>query len=199
MQTTVTNIYWPDRATRLARPLFMVSVSAGLPSPAEDYIEGKLDLNRHLIKHPAATFFVRVSGDSMIEAGIHTGDLLVVDRSLEAVDGNVIVAALDGELTVKRLYTRGKALRLLPANSNYTLYGDMSQRVMETLEQFCPDLEIYSIDEAFLSLSGFPSRSPTEYGRTIRSTVKRWTGLPVSVGIAETKTLAKIANRVAKR
>jgi DNA polymerase V len=84
-------------------------------------------------------------------------------------------------------------------SSNYTLYGDMSQRVMETLEQFCPDLEIYSIDEAFLSLSGFPSRNLTEYGHTIRSTVKRWTGLPVSVGIAETKTLAKIANRIAKR
>ncbi|CAE6778458.1 Y-family DNA polymerase [Nitrospira defluvii] len=84
-------------------------------------------------------------------------------------------------------------------SSNYTLYGDMSQRVMETLEQFCPDLEIYSIDEAFLSLSGFTSRNFTKYGRTIRTTVKRWTGLPVSVGIAETKTLAKIANRVAKR
>jgi DNA polymerase V len=84
-------------------------------------------------------------------------------------------------------------------SSNYTLYGDMSQRVMETLEQFCPDLEVYSIDEAFLSLSGFSSRNFTEYGRTIRTTVKRWTGLPVSVGIAETKTLAKIANRVAKR
>ncbi|MCS6293365.1 MAG: Y-family DNA polymerase [Nitrospira sp.] len=84
-------------------------------------------------------------------------------------------------------------------SSNYTLYGDMSQRVMETLEQFCPDLEVYSIDEAFLSLSGFTSRDLTEYGRTIRTTVKRWTGLPVSVGIAETKTLAKIANRVAKR
>lgn len=84
-------------------------------------------------------------------------------------------------------------------SSNYTLYGDMSQRVMEALEQFCPDLEIYSIDEAFLSLSGFASRNLTEYGRTIRATVKRWTGLPVSVGIAETKTLAKIANRVAKR
>lgn len=84
-------------------------------------------------------------------------------------------------------------------SSNYALYGDISQRVMETLEQFCPDLEIYSIDEAFLSLSGFTSRNLTEYGRTIRSTVKRWTGIPVSVGIAETKALAKIANRVAKR
>lgn len=84
-------------------------------------------------------------------------------------------------------------------SSNYTLYGDMSQRVMETLEQFCPDLEVYSIDEAFLSLSGFAYRNLTEYGGTMRTTVKRWTGLPVSVGIAETKTLAKIANRVAKR
>lgn len=84
-------------------------------------------------------------------------------------------------------------------SSNYTLYGDMSQRVMETLEQFCPDLEIYSIDEAFLSLSGFASRNLTDYGQTIRTTVKRWTGIPVSVGIAETKTLAKLANRVAKR
>ncbi len=84
-------------------------------------------------------------------------------------------------------------------SSNYTLYGDLSQRVMETLEQFCPDLEIYSIDEAFLGLSGFTSRNLTEYGRVICTTVKRWTGIPVSVGIAETKTLAKIANRVAKR
>lgn len=84
-------------------------------------------------------------------------------------------------------------------SSNYTLYGDMSQRVMETLEPFSPDLEIYSIDEAFLSLSDVTSRNLTEYGRTIRSTVKRWTGLPVSVGMAETKTLAKIANRIAKR
>ena len=84
-------------------------------------------------------------------------------------------------------------------SSNYTLYGDMSQRVMETLEQFCPDLEIYSIDEAFLSLVGFERRDLTDYGRQIRQTVKQWTGIPVSVGIAETKTLAKIANRIAKR
>ncbi|MDI3467613.1 MAG: Error-prone, lesion bypass DNA polymerase V (UmuC) [Nitrospira sp.] len=84
-------------------------------------------------------------------------------------------------------------------SSNYALYGDMSQRVMETLEQFCPNLELYSIDEAFLSLCGFTSRNLTEYGHTIRATVKRWTGIPVSVGIAETKALAKIANRVAKR
>jgi DNA polymerase V len=84
-------------------------------------------------------------------------------------------------------------------SSNYTLYGDLSQRVMETLEQFCPDLEVYSIDEAFLSLVGFERRNLTDYGQQIRQTVKQWTGIPVSVGIAETKTLAKIANRIAKR
>ena len=92
-----------------------------------------------------------------------------------------------------------RAHKVQVLSSNYTLYGDMSQRVMETLEQFCPDVEIYSIDEAFLNLSGFTSRNLTDYGHTMRSTVKRWTGIPVSVGIAETKTLAKIANRVAKR
>ena len=84
-------------------------------------------------------------------------------------------------------------------SSNYTLYGDMSQRVMETLGQFSPDVEIYSIDEAFLSLVGFEHRGLTEHGRLIRRTVPQWTGIPVSVGIAETKTLAKIANRIAKR
>ena len=84
-------------------------------------------------------------------------------------------------------------------SSNYALYGDMSHRVMETLEQFVPDLEVYSIDEAFLDLSGVAQRHLAEYGRTIRATVKRWTGIPVSVGIAETKTLAKVANHMAKR
>ncbi len=115
----VETIYAPDLSTSYKLPVFLGRLPAGFPSPADDYIEGKLDLNRHLVKHPAATFFVRVSGDSMLEAGIHTGDILVVDRSLEAVDGNVIVAALDGELTVKRLSTRGKNIRLLPANKHY--------------------------------------------------------------------------------
>ena len=112
-------VYAPDLSTRYKLPVFLGRLPAGFPSPADDYLEGKLDLNRHLIKHPAATYFVRVSGDSMLGAGIHTGDLLVVDRSLEAVDGNVIVAALDGELTVKRLSKRGTAVRLLPENRNY--------------------------------------------------------------------------------
>src|SRR3989449_8846650 len=83
-------------------------------------------------------------------------------------------------------------------SSNYALYGDLSRRVMDTLTQFSPQVEVYSIDEAFLSLSGFTGRNLTEYGRAIRATAKRWTGIPVSVGIAETKTLAKIAGDVAK-
>ncbi len=119
MNTIVDSILWPDRATRWARPLFLASVSAGFPSPAEDYIEGRLDLNRHLIKHPAATFFVRVAGDSMIGAGIHPGDILVVDRALEPQDSNVVIAVIDGELTVKRISQRQGKLFLVPDNQAY--------------------------------------------------------------------------------
>ncbi|HNT52138.1 MAG TPA: Y-family DNA polymerase [Candidatus Syntrophosphaera sp.] len=84
-------------------------------------------------------------------------------------------------------------------SSNYALYGDMSARVMEVLARFSPELEIYSIDEAFLGLAGFRVRDLEEYGRKIRATVRKWTGIPVSVGISRTKTLAKIANHYAKR
>ena len=84
-------------------------------------------------------------------------------------------------------------------SSNYALYGDMSQRVIEILLEFTPDVEIYSIDEAFLDLSGLKTCDLTDYGYSIRSKIKKWTGIPVSVGIAETKTLAKIANRIAKK
>jgi DNA polymerase V len=119
LNTTVETVLWPDRSTKWARPLFLASVSAGFPSPAEDYIEGRLDLNRHLIKHPAATFFVRVAGDSMIGAGIHPGDILVVDRALEPQDSNVVIAVIDGELTVKRISQRHDKLFLVPDNQAY--------------------------------------------------------------------------------
>ena len=101
--TVVDNIYRPQIKPNYAIPLYTCSVSAGFPSPAEEYLEGKLDLNQHLIPHPLATFFVRVSGDSMIGAGIHEGDLLIVDRFLEARDGKVVIAVVNGELLVKRL------------------------------------------------------------------------------------------------
>ena len=119
MNTIVESVLWPDRSTKWARPLFLASVSAGFPSPAEDYIEGRLDLNRHLIKHPAATFFVRVAGDSMIGSGIHPGDILVVDRALEPQDSNVVIAVIDGELTVKRISQRHGKLFLVPDNQAY--------------------------------------------------------------------------------
>jgi DNA polymerase V len=119
VNTIVETVLWPDRSTKWARPLFLASVSAGFPEPAEDYIEGRLDLNRHLIKHPAATFFVRVAGDSMIGAGIHPGDILVVDRAIEPQDSNVVIAVIDGELTVKRISQRGGKLFLVPDNQAY--------------------------------------------------------------------------------
>ncbi len=100
-------------------PLYANKVSAGFPSPADDYLECKLDLNTHLIKHPAATFFVKVSGDSMKNAGIHSGDMLIVDRSIEPVHGRIVIVAIDGELTVKRLSKQGGRVQLLPENKNY--------------------------------------------------------------------------------
>lgn len=100
-------------------PLYGSSVQAGFPSPADDYIDAHLDLNTHLIKHPAATFFVTASGDSMIGAGIASGDMLVVDRSLEATHGKIVIAALNGELTVKRLSRHGGKVQLVPENNRY--------------------------------------------------------------------------------
>lgn len=94
-------MFKPDDSITHELALYMIPISAGFPSPAEDYLEGRLDLNQLLIRKPAATYFVRVVGDSMIGAGIHSGDLLVVDRSLEAGDGRVVIAVLNGELTVK--------------------------------------------------------------------------------------------------
>src|SRR5262249_54853282 len=89
--------------------------------------------------------------------------------------------------------------RVAVFSSNYALYGDMSSRVMQTLEQFAPEVEIYSIDEAFLNVSGFAESQLADLAADIRRTVKRWTGIPVSVGIGPTKTLAKAANRIAKK
>ncbi len=104
---------------RMPRPLLLSRVPAGFPSPAEDYVEGALDLNEHLIAHREATFFVRVKGQSMTGAGIQDGDLLVVDRALEAGHGDIVVAVVDGELTVKRLWRRGARVRLLAENPAY--------------------------------------------------------------------------------
>ena len=119
MDTKVDIIYSPDFSTRYKQSIFTARVSAGFPSPAADYEEGKLDLNKHLIKNPAATFFVRVTGDSMVGAGIHHGDMLIVDRSLEPKDKNVVIAVINGELTVKRIRIKKKKKILEPENEDY--------------------------------------------------------------------------------
>lgn len=100
-------------------PLMSNTIAAGFPSPAEQYVEAPLDLNQLLISRPAATFFLRVAGDSMIDAGIFEGDILVVDRSIEAKDGMIVVACVDGEFTVKTLKKDTGSIRLEPANSSY--------------------------------------------------------------------------------
>jgi len=110
----------PQRKTSYNLPLYLSPVAAGFPSPAEDFIEDKLDLNTYLIKNQPATFLVKVQGNSMKEAGINSGDILVVDRSREAGDGKIVVAVIDGELTVKRLKKTKNKLFLVPENSDYS-------------------------------------------------------------------------------
>ncbi len=119
-KTTVNAIFSPDCRTECLRPLYVTAVPAGFPSPADDYIEGQLDLNKFLIQRPAATYFVRVTGDSMIDAGIHDGDLLIVDRSCRPKDKDVVIAAVNGELTVKRMRIKNRRITLVPENRNYT-------------------------------------------------------------------------------
>ena len=113
----------PDSAASPSyHPVFISKIAAGFPSPADDYVGRRLDLNQHCIHHPEATFFLRVSGHSMTGAGIHDNDILVVDRSLKPVHGKIVVAILDGEFTVKRLSRAGYAgghLALLPENDDY--------------------------------------------------------------------------------
>ena len=119
MRCRVDKVYGPDMSTKRKQPLFVAEVPAGFPSPAADYEEDKLDLNRYLIKNPAATFFVRVTGDSMEGAGIHHGDLLVVDRSIEPRDKSIVIAVINGELTVKRIRTGKNKVLLEPESENY--------------------------------------------------------------------------------
>ncbi|WP_213989666.1 translesion error-prone DNA polymerase V autoproteolytic subunit [Sodalis sp. dw_96] len=110
------------RAVELAEviplPLFASRVPAGFPSPAQDYIENRIDLNQLCINHPAATYFVRVTGDSMIEGFINEGDMLVVDSAITARHGQIVIAAFDGEFTVKQLQLT-PIPRLLPMNPAY--------------------------------------------------------------------------------
>ena len=117
--SSIDTIFEVEQKTRVIRPLFTCGVSAGFPSPADDHIDRKLDLNELLIQNPVATFFVRVAGDSMQDAGINHGDILVVDRSLEATSGKIVIAIVNGELTVKRFVQDHSSCQLVAANPDY--------------------------------------------------------------------------------
>ena len=108
-----------EARTKLRIPLASASVPAGVPSPAEDHIENSLDLNEHLVSNPAATFFVRVRGNSMRDAGIQGGDILVVDRSITPGDRQIVIAMLDSEFTVKRLTKRAGRVFLEAENPDF--------------------------------------------------------------------------------
>lgn len=289
-----------DISTSLPLKYADEGIRAGFPSPAQDYLEQAIDLNKELIKHPASTFYGRVIGDSMRDEGIEEGDILIIDKSLELLDDDLAVCFIDGEFTVKRVRLETDAAWLVPSNpdyplikvtkenefivwgivtytikkesekkimfglvdcnnfyascervfnpslngkpivvlsnndgcviarsneakalgikmgvpayqikdlvkkhdiavfsSNYVLYGDMSGRVMSMLADIAPKIEIYSIDEAFINIDGIQDLQ--SLGLKIVNQVTRGTGIPVSVGIAPTKTLAKLANKFAKK
>ncbi|TQO04811.1 UNVERIFIED_ORG: SOS response UmuD protein [Citrobacter freundii] len=122
--------------TRSTTPLFTERCPAGLPSPAADYTEDELDLNAYCIRRPAATFFVRAIGDSMQDMGLHSGDLMVVDKAEKPLQGDIVIAETDGEFTVKRLQLTPR-VALLPMNPAYpTLYPE--------------DLQIFGVVTAFI-------------------------------------------------
>lgn len=113
------DIYSADVSTDLPLPFANDGIPAGFPSPASDYLDLSIDLNQELVDNPDATFYARAKGSSMQDAGIHNGDVLVVDRSLTADNGDIIVAFLNGEFTVKRLQFSGETCLLLPANQDF--------------------------------------------------------------------------------
>ena len=110
----------PDfNAPSFATPIFSSRVQAGFPSPADDHLEDRLDLNKYLIHHQEATFFVRAQGESMLNAGIHSGDILIVDKSLPAKSGKIVIAVVDGEFTVKRLHKYKGKISLKAENPEF--------------------------------------------------------------------------------
>jgi DNA polymerase V len=128
---------------QILTPVFLDSVSAGFPSPATDYMESKLDLNEYLIKHPAATFIVKAKGSSMIDVGILSEDLLIVDRSIIPKNNDIVIASIFGDLTVKRFQKKENSLFLLSANSDYP-----SIQVKEEMECFIWGAVTYIIHES---------------------------------------------------
>lgn len=117
--TKVFDFYAPDYSTELELPYVDVGISAGFPSPADDFLELTIDLNKHLIKHKDSTFFAKVKGHSMKNAGIFDGDLLVIDKSLAPQDGKIAICQIDGEFTVKRIKIENEVVWLIAENEEY--------------------------------------------------------------------------------
>ncbi|MDH4261434.1 MAG: translesion error-prone DNA polymerase V autoproteolytic subunit [Spirochaetia bacterium] len=115
----ILEIYSALTEASLKLPILPFRISAGFPSPALDFVDMGIDLNQHLIKHPSATFYGRVKGESMKNAGINDGDLLVIDKSIEPVDGKIAVCYIDGEFTLKQIRLENGRCRLMPANKLY--------------------------------------------------------------------------------
>lgn len=117
--TNTFEFYIPDYSTELQLPLFDTGISAGFPSPADDFIELSIDLNKHIIKHKDTTFFAKVKGHSMKNVGIFDGDLLVIDKSLEPQDGRIAICQIDGEFTIKRIKKEENIFWLIAENEDF--------------------------------------------------------------------------------
>ena len=139
-------MYSADLSSELSLPFADQGVRAGFPSPAQDYMTDSIDLNRELIRHPATTFYARASGDSMKDCGIDDGDLLVIDKALEPQDGDIVVAFIDGEFTLKtvRFDDKEKCIWLVPANeepikiteeNNYLIWGVLTYNIKRQLRK----------------------------------------------------------------
>ena len=113
------DFYSSDTTSVLQLPIVKEGISAGFPSPAEDFLDSSIDLNKELIKNPSSTFYGRVKGNSMQDAGVVNGDLLIIDRSIRPANGKIAVCYLDGEFTIKRIKIEDNCIWLVPANSDF--------------------------------------------------------------------------------
>ena len=115
----IVDIFKPDLSSDMPLPFAESGIQAGFPSPAQDYISESIDLNREIVTHPASTFYGRVTGDSMIGDGIDSGDIIVIDRSLEPMNGDLAVCCIDGEFTLKRISIEPDKVWLIPSNEAF--------------------------------------------------------------------------------
>ena len=118
-QTSALEIYSADTSTNVALPFVENGISAGFPSPADDFLDASIDLNREFVKNPSTTFYGRVKGDSMINAGLNNGDLLIIDKSLEPIDNKIAVCFIDAEFTLKRIKIEKDIIWLVAENEKY--------------------------------------------------------------------------------